>query len=215
MQQQDQPQQFNPEQLEDLTEAKRLEARKKFEAASASVQMVAEALLDDSDYAVSIPEEIFKARFLPLFRMIFKPTALTDEELDLRDTLWSEWLGITHDGYHPAFVIDATGNKLFKVPAMMQTDLIRVIRSADAPSFSEIAKVAELHTRLSPIRGEKIRNMALESKTQEVMGNQRELMRSFDCFKQMHLRYGLAIEEAKDGSSAPTPSGNDDELIFD
>lgn len=208
-------QQFNPEQLEDLTEAKRLEARKKFESASASVQMVAEALLDDTDYAALIPEDIFKARFLPLFRMIFKPSALTDEELDLRDTLWSEWLGITHDGYHPAFIVDSTGNKLFKIPAMMQTDLIRVIRSADAPSFSEIARVAELHTRLSPIRAEKIRSAALESKAQEIMGNQRQLMRSFDCFKQMHVRYGLATEVPKENSPTGTPSGNDDELIFD
>lgn len=154
-----------------------------------------------------IPEPVFREYFLPLFKLMIKPEALTEEEIKDKEERIRIWFSVVGDRLHSARIIAEDGSVLFEIPALYQTDLISAVRDEDSPSFSEIILTAEATSHLSLNRAKQIAEQGAEMKLSRQGKSLRRWLKSQKEFAKMYAYYKVLDElpQTKD----PEPESDD------
>lgn len=154
-----------------------------------------------------IPEPVFREYFLPLFKLMIKPEALTEEEIKDKEERIRIWFSVVGDRLHSARIIAEDGSVLFEIPALYQTDLISAVRDEGSPSFSEVILTAEATSHLSLNRAKQIAEQGAQMKLSRQgkslrrwLKNQKELAKMYAYYKVLD-----EIPQAKD----PEPESDD------
>lgn len=114
-----------------LQELKLEAAKTSLEPARAAVDFVFDSLVNVTEHS-KIPESLFCQQFLPFFRGDVKPVK--------EDNLINTWIGIAGTGMSEVDVVDdKTGEKLYTVPALYDTNILNLSsRSAEDSIYKSV-----------------------------------------------------------------------------
>lgn len=152
-----------------------------------------------------LPENIFKQYFLPFF---------CGEVNTNKQNFLVQWISIAGTPIKEVEIIDENGNKLFNVPAIMDSTIIDVKNTKEGQSFFDITVNYELHRKQLPVIGETYLRNSLDERFKTLTTNSSSHEINERQWNEIFIRYGKikdpAIEEVKKEDRL-----SDDEFIYD
>jgi hypothetical protein len=153
-----------------------------------------------------VPENVFREVFLPVF-------AGLDPELEKRTQEFAaHWAGVVGSAMEPAEIVDVQGNKLFTVPALVDTSRLNqssfvVGKDSFRSIFGNLIETAAIHPQMAV--GE---FTAAASKRLDTTIKQGQS--SSNPWEEVFSYYGLVQKKEENTSSAAAPTTLDDDFEF-
>lgn len=162
-------------------------------------------VVDAKKDASMLPESIFEAVFLPFFCGDLSP--------EISKMRTSEWISIAGSPMAEVRIIDAEGETLFTVPALMDSSSIEVAKQ-QGMSFSEMFEEYSLQHNYMPVVGNNFIMRALADKQNNYDHKSPKELESINRWREIMQRYDKIPAEVK-AAGATTLDDEDDGLVYD
>ena len=172
----------------------------------------------NKDYNGNIPEYIFVGYFLPYFReRIENPEELTEEKRAYRKQVLEDWIKVAGTFFNEVNVLNNTGNVLFVVPALVNSEIFNPVRKEDSKPFGEIAAMGELYNQLSPAKSQEMTNASLDKRLKEMADGKHKFLPNEVRWKEIFKRYSGDddVKESEQEQSKGSGALTDDDIIYD
>lgn len=157
--------------------------------------------------ANKLPERLFVENFLPYF--------CGEVEIPEETELYSLWYGIAGSPTGEVDIIDISGKSLYKVPPLMNTNIINPKRGDNNDmNFSQIIALASMYNNMTPVAGLNALNTGLANKLETLRNKSVEFtdyeIRWIDIFK----RYGKIKQNTVSSVAVADNRLQEDEMEF-
>lgn len=154
-----------------------------------------------SQVKTQLPEHVFVNFFLPFFAG--RPV------LPGRNVV-AEWIGVAGTPMSEVDVVDSTGQVLFTVPAIFNTNILEIANRKAGRSFADIFSEYELRKAGVPIAANGYLAQNLHSKASEIVKGPHDTGHIASRWATIMSRYGILSESVKLPQSRLQDKGDDD-----
>lgn len=154
-----------------------------------------------------VPEPVFKDHFLPYF----SGTLSVNDNADVIPM----WIGIAGSPSAEVSVVDATGNVLYDVPAIMDLTIINAAKHKLGESLAEIYNQYDLHSSQLPVVGERFLADAIQKKTPTMFKPSEKFTENTNRWNQIFDRYDLKHSPTSNKAEPKTKIEGDLDLDYD
>lgn len=126
-----------------------------------SNEFLEQIVVEPSHDVARLPEDIFKTNFLPFFS---GERSLADAESTI-----AIWIGIAGRPQAEVAIINSQNEELFRVPPIVDTTAIDVLKRRPGNSFSDIAALSTLYSNNLPRQGDLYLATSIDHKFGEIV----------------------------------------------
>lgn len=157
--------------------------------------------------ANKLPENLFVENFLPYF--------CGEVEIPEETELYSLWYGIAGSPTGEVDIIDTRGKSLYKVPPLMNTNIINPKREdSNDMNFSQIINLATMYGNMTPMAGMNALNTGLANKLETLRNKSVEFSEYETRWIEIFKRYGKIKQNTVSSVAASDNRLQEDELEF-
>lgn len=158
-----------------------------------------------------VPEEVFVGYFLRVFR---DPDSV---DKATREKVLGEWIAVAGGPMFEADVVDYAGNVLFTVPAFHNTEVINAARDPGAPSYADIAAMAQMLQNQAAGRSIDYQNDSFAKKMDSAKKGMKQMLNKQPIWDAIFERYKDVKFESEDikEDNNPVVDNDEDDIIYD
>lgn len=154
-----------------------------------------------------LPEKLFVENFLPYF--------CGEVEIPEETELYSLWYGIAGSPTGEVDIIDTRGKSLYKVPPLMNTNIINPKREdSNEMNFSQIIALATMYGNMTPVAGLNALNTGLSGKLETLRNRSVEFSEYETRWIEIFKRYGKIKEKTTSSAAVVENKLQEDEMEF-
>jgi hypothetical protein len=161
--------------------------------------------LVSSQAKTQLPENVFVSYFLPFF---------AGQPVAPGRNVVAEWIGVAGTPMSEVDVVDVSGQVLFTVPAIFNTNILEIANRQAGRSFADIFSEYELRKAGVPIAANGYLAQNLHSKASEIIKGEHNVSFIANQWAMIMSRYGIVSAAAAIANNKLQDTGSDD-VMYD